>query len=342
MKKALVVILLILTIMAMLILPLLSCSPAGVAQTFELKYSNFFPATHQNSTLADSWSKEIEARTNGQVKITYYPGGTLTTSAKIYDGVVQGISDIGMSVLAYTPGRFPASEVVDLGLGYKTGTSATRVANDFYNKFKPKEFDDVHVLYFHAHGPGILHMAKNPVSKLEDLSGMKIRSTGIAAYVVKALGATDVAMGQGDAYDAMSKGVVDGSVSPMEVLKSWKQAEVAKYTTNCYSVGYTSMMFVVINKDVWDKFPSDVKKAFTDVSKEWIDKHAAAWDQIDKEGKEYALSLGNSIIELTPDESARWANAAKVVQADYVARYKDLPAQDYLDEVIKLRDKYNK
>ena len=134
-------------------------APAGFGQAkaVEFSYSIFFPAPHKNTVLAEEWAREIEKRTNGRLKITLFPGGTLTPADKCYDGVVKGISDIGMSVLGYTRGKFPLSEVIDLPLGYKNGLSATRLINKYYRKFTPKEFEEVRVLYFHAHGPGILH-----------------------------------------------------------------------------------------------------------------------------------------------------------------------------------------
>ena len=58
--------------------------------------------------------------------------------------------------------------------------------NGFYAKFKPKEYDETHVLYLHAHGPGIVH-TKKPVNKLEDMKGLKIRLTGLSAKLAQAL-----------------------------------------------------------------------------------------------------------------------------------------------------------
>ena len=80
---------------------------AALADTITLTYSNFFPPSHVQSKLAESWCREVEKRTNGQVKVQYFPGGTLTKGPVCYDGVVNGISDIGLSCLAYTRGRFP-------------------------------------------------------------------------------------------------------------------------------------------------------------------------------------------------------------------------------------------
>ncbi len=290
---------------------------AAAEAATSLTYSIFFPPTHAQAKAADSWAKEIEKRSAGKVKISVFPGGTLTPADQCYDGVVKGISDIGMSAFAYTRGRFPQMEVLDLPLGYPNGRVATRVANDFYLAMKPKALANVKVLYLHAHGPGLLH-TKKPVKTLEDLKGMKIRSTGFSAKVVSALGGVPVAMPQGETYEALSKGIADGTIGPIEVLKGWKQGEVIKSTTDCFDVGYTTAFFVVMNLKKWNSLPPDVRKVFEDVSREWIDVHGNAWDEADKEGRAFTKSLGNQVIPLSAQESARWKKAVRPTIDEYV------------------------
>jgi len=311
----------------------------GMCATIELSYANFFPPTHIQAKLGQMWAKEIEKRTNGKVKITYYPGGSLLKGPKIYDGVLKGITDIGMSVFGYTRGVFPSMEAIDLPLGYPSGKVATCVINEFYNRFRPKELSKVKVMYLHAHGPGLLH-SKKAVYKLEDIKGLKIRSTGFCAKLVKALGGIPVAMGQGGTYEALQKGVVDATFSPMEVLKGWKQAEVIDYTTECYSVGYTTGFYVFMNLDKWNSLPKDVQKVIEQVNREWIPKHGQAWDKSDEEGRKFTLKLGNKIIPLSEAESKRWAKAAESVFEEYIksAEKRGVPGREYVNfikEAIK-------
>ncbi len=327
--KKLVFILLAATLLS---LPLFGACTAQAPEAIELSYSNFFPPTHLHSILAEEWAKEIESRTNGQVRITYYPGSALLAKDQIYDGVVQGIADIGMSCLIYTAGRFPASELVDLPHAYPNGWVATKVANDFYQKFTPAEFDDAHILYFHAHGPGVIFTAEKPVRKMEDLKGLLIRATGAGVKIMEALGATGHGAGQPEAYELLAKGIVDGTFAPREVLKGWKQAEVVKYVTNCYGVGNTTDMYVAMNKDKWNSLPDSIKRVFTEVSSEWIEKHGMVWDYYDKVAIEYFLSFeGREVIELPPEEMARWIEATKVVITNYLEELSamGLPATDY-------------
>jgi TRAP-type C4-dicarboxylate transport system substrate-binding protein len=308
-----------------------------MATTYRLTYSIFFPATHGQCKAGIAWAKQIEQRTNGQVKITVFPGGALTKANQCYDGVVKGITDIGMSCFAYTRGRFPVMEAADLPLGYPNGLAASRIVNAFYHQIKPAELSDVQVMYLHAHGPGLLH-TKKPVQKLEDLRKMKIRSTGLSTKIVEALGAVPVAMPQGSTYESLQKGVVEGTFGPMEVLKGWRQAEVVKYTTNCKQVGYTTSMFVVMNRNKWNSLPVEIQNIINNVNREWIDVHGVAWDALDDQGRDFAIQQKNHIFELSEKEVERWKKAVEPVIYNYIdkVKKKNLQGKAYVDSLAKL------
>ena len=311
--------------------PYFTSSAFGQMKPVELSYSIMMPASHRNSVLATEWSKEIEKRTNGRVKITMFYGGTLTPADKCYTGVVKGISDVGMAVMGYTKGKFPLIEVIDLPLGYKTGVAATILINEFYSKFKPKEFDEVKVMYLHAHGPGFI-CTKKPVYKLEDLKGMKIRSSGNVAKIVAALGGAPVAMPIGDTYDALSRGVAEGVTIPLEALEGFRLGEVVNFlaenTGSAYSLGF----FAVMNKDKWNALPPDIRKTIEKVNEEWIEKTGKSWDEIDKSGRDFSLKKGLQIITHSKEENERWAKAVRPMLDEYVnsMKAKGLPGEEAL------------
>jgi len=308
----------------------------GMATTYRLTYSIFFPATHGQCKAGIAWAKQIEQKTNGQVKITVFPGGALTRANQCYDGVVKGITDIGMSCFAYTRGRFPVMEAADLPLGYPSGLAASRVVNGFYQHFNPQELSDVQVMYLHAHGPGLLH-TKKPVQKLEDLHKLKIRSTGLSTKIVEALGGVPVAMPQGSTYESLQKGVVEGTFGPMEVLKGWRQAEVVRYTTNCKQIGYTTSMFVVMNRAKWNSLPVEIQAIINSVNREWVDVHGLAWDALDDQGRDFAIQHRNHIFELTDKEIERWKKGVEPVIYDYIDKVnkKNLSGKEYVDQLAK-------
>jgi TRAP-type C4-dicarboxylate transport system substrate-binding protein len=282
-------------------------------------------------TLSVEWGKEIEKRTNGRVKVTMFPGGTLTPSDKCYDGVVKGLSHIGLSVFSYTVGKFPLMEVIDLPLGYRSGAAATKLINEFYSKFKPKELDEVKVMYLMGIAPLMIH-TKKPVNKLEDLKGMKIRAAGNVARIVEALGATPVVMPMPDTYDALSRGVVEGVVCPFEALEGWKLGEVVKFTTQNTGSANSLAQFVVMNKDTWNSLLPDIQKIIEKINEEWIPKKGALWDEIDKSGLEFVNKRGHKIISLPRKEQERWVKAVRPLLDDYVNRMKakSLPGDEAL------------
>jgi TRAP-type C4-dicarboxylate transport system substrate-binding protein len=288
-------------------------------------------------------AKEIEKRTNGQVKISVFPGGTLTKPAVCYDGVVKGISDIGLGVFAYTRGRFPVMEAVDLPLGYPSGKVATRVAYEFYKKMNPKELRDVKVLVIHAHGPGVL-AAKKDVNSIDDMRGMKIRCTGLSSKIAKYLGAAPVAMPQNAAYEALQKGVVEGTFCPIEVLKGWKQGEVIDYVIETKALAYTSGFFVVMNKKKYESLPRNIQRVFDEVGEEWVDVHGEVWDYADREGLKFVIELGKKIHGLSFFQETKWIQSISPIVIDYQLKMekKGLPGKKAVQLLRELIGKYSK
>lgn len=303
-----------------------------------LRFSNQFAPTSGNSIVLEEWCKEVEKRTNGKVVVKYYPGNTLNPPQQAFDAVVGGIADLSNHILGYTAGKFPLTEVLDYPLGYKSGYIATKLMNEYYKKFKPKEFDDVKVMYFHGQGPGILHTRTKPVNKLEDLKGMRIRTFGSNAQLMTLLGGTPVAMPMQEAYDSISRGVADGLMGCYEPLKGWKLEEVIKYTTETYGVGYSATFLVSMNKAKWNSIAPTEQKIIEQINQEWIEKHGKLWDQWDKEAKESSLKRGNKVITLSAQEQARWYKKAEPLFDEYVKKMKDkgLPG----DEVLKWAKDY--
>lgn len=315
---------------------------ASADDTVSLNYSNFFPPTHIQSILAESWCNEVEKRTEGRVKVQYFSGQTLTKAKQTYDSVMDAIADVGFSVLAYTRGRFPIMGAVDLPFGYTSGVAATAVANELFNKFNPKEFSDTQVMYLHAHGPGFIHTKGKAVRTLEDLKGLKIRSTGLSAEVIKALGGTPVPMPMPESYQSLQKGVVDGSAYPVESNKGWKLGEVTDYATYAYSAAYTTTFFVVMNKEKWNAIQPGDQKIIERINREWAVKHGKAWDSSDMAGIRFFLNQGNTIYGLDAKESERWRTAVAPLIDDYQKKLdgKGIDGKAVIETIRETLEKY--
>lgn len=323
--------LLVLIFLVLILMPSFANSATPSSEVIKLRAVTHFPPVSAQAKLFGEFCKEVEKRTNGKVQITYYPGGSLLDAPRAYGGITQGIADMGMVGLHFTMGRFPVMETTYLPIGYTSGWVSTHVVNDFYWKFRPKEFDDVHVLLLKACPPNIL-ITRQPLYKLEDLKGLAIRSAGRVGQVVEALGATPRPIEIAEGYDAAARGLLDGFALPFEAAKNWRLADVTKYFVNCWAVGNIYTFVVAMNKDKWNMLPPEIQKVLTEISQGYTEKFALMWNDIDIEGARYGLEKGMKIIELSREEMNRWKRATEKVQDLYL---KERGAAGFSSEEIK-------
>lgn len=312
------------------------------AQTITLTYANFPPAPTFPCVQMERWAKEVRQRTGGKVDVKTFPGGTLLSAKNMYDGVVKGVADIGCLATAYQPGRFLFCEVMDLPFLFPSGEMASVAMWDLYEKFRPEAFKDVKVLTLFTCPPANI-MSQKPVRNLKDLEGLKLRAAGSGVDIMKLLGAAPEGMPMPAVPEALQKGVVQGLVSSLEVLKDMKFAEYCKYVTftNLWVVPFA----VVMNKQKWESLPADVKKIFDDLSREharWTGKYA---DDHAKEAIEWAKKDQNvEFITLSSDELAKWKAKVEPQVHQYIERAKkgNVPGDQILKELMMLKEKYSK
>ena len=249
------------------------------SQVYTFSLAHFFPAVHPGETvLVQGWAEALDEASGGRIAIDSYPGETLLKSAEIYEGVVSGIADIGLSAFFYTRGRFPVLEAFELpGIIYKSSYAASKVAWEGIKELNPQEIQDTQLMFVLTTGPGDLFTTR-PVNNLSDLQGMKIRAAGLSADTLALLGASPEAMPQPDAYEALSRGIVEGNLAPIEVLQGWRHAEVTDYVTRTPFL-YNCIFFITMNQEKWDQLPADLQEIFLSVNEQFFEEVAAGlWD----------------------------------------------------------------
>jgi TRAP-type C4-dicarboxylate transport system substrate-binding protein len=258
---------------------------------------------------------------------------------QVYDNTVKGVVDIGTNLLAYSPGRLPLSEVLQQPLGYKNGYQASKAANEYYKKFKPKEFDDVKVMFLHGAAPGFI-FTKNPAKSIADLKGLRIKANAENADIVKNLGASPVTMPVTETYDALSRGVVDGTLFPLEALQGFKIGEVVKTVIEDYPMSYMTSMYCIMNKDKWNAISPADQKAIEKLNDEYNEKFGKKWVELDAKAMEFAKSKGVTFVKVSKEDEALTAQRMKPILDDYVkmTKAKGLPG----DEALKFVQDYLK
>ena len=298
------------------------------AQTVTLRLHQFLPPQAVIPALAIApWAKKVEAESGGRIKIELYPAMQMGGSPpQLFDQARDGVADITWTVLGYTPGRFNKSEVFELPFMCSGGAeNCSRAFHEYVEKNAADEFKSVKLLAAHTHGAGLFH-TKQPVTGLESLRGMKVRggSRIINTMLVK-LGATPVGMPVPAVTEALSKGVIDGTTVPWEVVPSLKISELVKnHTSFAGKEGlFTQTFAFVMNRKTYDKLPADLKKVIDNNSGvEAAALFGRAMDDGDKTGRDLAAKAGNNIAVLDAAETKRWRDTAAVVEADWVKEMK--------------------
>ena len=296
--------------------------PSGKAhaKVINLKVANYFPPPANQSKMLEEFCRDLEKRTKGGVKVDYYPGGSLLKAPAMFQGVVDGISDIGYSHVYYTAGRMAVTEATGLPLGYPSAWVGGHVLNDFYQEFKPKEFDKVKVLWLNSTPPSAIATAKKPMRKLEDLKGLTIRAPGLSGDIMKALGGTPAPTPMMEVYDSLAKGVIDGEASNYETLRAFRFAEVVKYSTTIWPITYPFPFYLVMNKNSYKKLPPDIKAIFDTLVGEYKERYIMMWNANDFIGKRFGEDQGVEFIDLPPEEIAKWKAAVEPVINSYTKK----------------------
>jgi len=310
-------------VIACMVCLVLSMAVPAQSQEIKLRFSTFSPPMSALAGIAEQFCKEIEKRSNGRVKISFHPGGTLVPANQSYEGTVRGITDICLTAQQWTAGRFPLTEGAALPLGVKNASQGTRMMNAWFKKFKPKEYDDVKVLYHFASGPSHFFTVK-PINSIKDLKGMKIRAAGETSKIVSEMGAVPVSIPISDAYDAFQKGVAQGVLLAFEAQKAFRWGEVLHGCQWNDGIGSISTLLVIMNKKKWDSLPPDIQKIVEQVSEEWIEKTGKGWDEIDRDAMEWSKSKGQKVTVVSKEEQTMTTKMMQPLLDEHIANMKKL------------------
>ena len=325
-------------------------TPPARAQEFTMRLHHFLPLQAVVPAKAiQPWIDKVEKESGGRIEIQHFP--TMQLGGKppgLYDQARDGVVDIVWTLMGYTPGRFPKTEVFELPFIATTAEATSRAFYDYAHKNALGEFSEVRPLVFHTHGPGLLHLRGDGIEKLEDMRGRKIRApTRIIAKMLDHLGATAVGMPVPAVPEALSKGVIDGAVIPWEVALPLKIHDLADSHTSFSGENalYVATFMLAMNKDSYERLPADLR-AVIDANSgiETSALFGRAMAAGDKAGLAKAKTTDNKIVVLDEAETARWREAARPVVSEWLAemKEKDIDGEALLKDARALIDRYSR
>ena len=289
------------------------------AQEFTLRLHQFLPPPAPvPAMILKPWGAQLEEATGGRIKIEHFDAMSLGgRPPELIDQARDGVVDMSMTVVGYTPGRFPRTEVFELPFMMTNPVATAKaywemVETDFQNN----EYQDVKVLGAWVHGPGVIH-TEGGVNSLEDMQGLTLRGpTRIINDLLSELGAEPVGMPLPAIPEAISKGVVKGTVIPWEVTSSIRLSELVSNHTEFSgdSALYTAAIVLVMNKAKYESLPDDLRAILDEQAGANLSAFATQvmWD-MDAPARQIAVDAGNNIVTLDQAEVDRWKAASEPV-----------------------------
>lgn len=319
----------------------------AMAQDVTLRMHQFLPEqANVPKLILYPWADRVEAASEGRIKIQRFPSMQLGGSPpELMDQAIDGVADIVWTVVGYTPGRFPSTEVFELPFMMNNARAASSAFwQMFETHMKDTEFKDVKILATWVHGPGVIH-SKEPVATPEDMEGLKVRGgSRLASVLLGKLGATPVGMPVPAIPEALSKGVVDGTTIPWEVTGALKVPElVGNHTEFEGNALYTLGFVLAMNKDRFESLDPELQKVLEDNSGLAFS-ILAGGTMADADGpsRQAAVDAGNNIVTVSGDDVQAWRDASQPVYDEWLADMtgRGIDGQALIDEARSLMDAY--
>ena len=295
------------------------------------------------------WVEELEKRSNGRIKVEPYFAEALSKEADAFESVKTGVADMAEFSFDVAVGQFPFHErvftTVSPGVSMEDPTSFVLAVQEAFPEVK-KEFDGVKVLFTHAQTVGMLIGSKEPITTLDGFKGKKINVLGDyqVAQKVSALGASVVSVPMADVFTSLQQGVIDAATVDYDLLVSRRLGDVIKHVT---AVQTTCFVFcVMMNQDVYDNMPEDLKAVIDSVSGEYgRQAFSQFWNTLPYQSLDtWMEQMGGKLHVLTDEEYAEIDKRVAPVASEWaeILDKAGYPGETMVKKIHELQSTYAK
>ncbi|MEO9648610.1 MAG: TRAP transporter substrate-binding protein [Roseobacter sp.] len=317
------------------------------AQEVTLTLHQFLPPqANVPKLILDVWADNVEEASAGRIKINRFPSMQLGgRPPELIDQAIDGVADVVWTVVGYTPGRFPRTEVFELPFLMTNARATSRAYWEMFDThMRDTDFKDVEILGTWVHGPGIIHTNKE-VRTPSDMQGLKVRGgSRLVNSLLEKVGAEPVGMPVPAVPEGLSKGVIDGTTIPWEVTAALKVPELVENHTEFTGNALYVLTFVLaMNKERYEALPADLRKVIDDNSGvEFSIFAGGVMEDNDAPARQLAADNGNNIVTLSAEEAQVWQDVAAPIYAEWVAEMNDknIDGQALIDEAKQLIEQY--
>jgi TRAP-type C4-dicarboxylate transport system substrate-binding protein len=291
----------------------------------------------------DWWAKQLTERSNGQVKVETYPMQSLVKAPQVLDAVKYGVADLAMlDILIYLK-RFPMTNVFTLPtLTFPSTEKGLVGGGDTFMEMATKykslrdEFRDFKLIFCIGF-VGQSFVSKNKIETPDDLKGLKIGATGLAAKFVESCGGVPVKISPAESYMSMERGVINTVFSNWVIVLSRQLFDVADFKYE-YNINQFPMP-VIMNKDAYNDLPDDVKKIIADLAPQANRFRAQVTMKVYGIAKKKWEGFNKAITTPTQRQIAMWEAKGQPFVATWLENAQKAGAADAQDILSELKQR---
>lgn len=278
-----------------------------------VKFASANNKGHPQVTGMEKFAELVKEKSGGKIEVKLFPGGTLggdvQTVSALQGGVIE-MTVLNAGILASNVKEFGA---VDLPFLFDSGEEADKVMDGPFGTGLMERLPDTGLVGLAYWELGFRNLTNNrhPVTKLEDIKGLKIRTiqSPIPVELFNALGANAVPLPYTELYTALETGTVDGQENPSANIINAKFYEVQKYMT--LTRHQYNPQIVLVSKKFWDGLNDEEKAVLQQAAVEARDFQRKVSREQDAAALEDIRKTGMEVSELSPEETQKLRDAVK-------------------------------
>jgi len=311
------------------------------ASALTLNMSTFMSNMHPlHTNVLQPFADAVKEKTDGRVEIVIHASNSLVAATDAIDAAEAGIVDITFILPAYTPGRYLLSSIEEFPFMFDTAYQANMTAAAVMDTLQEYDYTTLKLLWFGSTDVGQI-FSKKPLNSAADLTGSKLRSPGTFYNdVVKALGAIEVSLPVSDLYDALDRGIVDGTFMAITALKSFKLGEVVSDVYMCNM--YVTPLVMVMNWDSWDRLSEEDQAIMSELLAEFPEKIGRLYDEEVQPAVDFATEKGVKFDNFSDEEMAEFHTIVEPIVQSWLTTMdeKGLPGTEMYQKMLEVRETY--
>jgi len=294
-------------------------SQAQAAKTLRLTLQ--LPMTHHLGQNVQDFKEEVEAATNGEIRIEIYPSAQLYKDKEVPQAVSSGAVEMGVASLTRFAGTIPAVDLFYVPFMFSDSgkvRQATAPGSPIRGPLDAAMLKTgARPLWWQAFGGAILLSNGAPIKRPEDMKGKKVRVFGkTLGEFVKATGGAPTMMSGSKQFLAYQRGTVDAGMTGLTTIPSRKLYQVMDHVT---LTNHADIEFIVlINEKVWQGLTADQRRIMTKAGRRVEKQLRDKMDRIEADALAFARTK-MTVVELTDDDRAAWRKATASVVDTYIA-----------------------